>query len=422
MAISKITFEEDEAIKRMASAQEPPSRFKWDESLNGDDSTDADLRLRSNDGERDIALGDIANTVGNALANLMMSKGEKDVFTSENRDFVAKVARTVGERFQGNALGQAEDGSDVFLRDLWPSLDEVRDHMQTALQPEVFRKLYSNFADQNPKWNEIPSSVGHAYEWDDASTYIQEPPFFEGFGMEPGAIAEITGARPLGVFGDSVTTDHISPAGAIKPDSPAGRYLVDNSVEQASFNSYGSRRGNHEVMMRGTFANIRIRNEMTPDIEGGFTKHLPGGEEISIYGAAMRYQKDGVPTVVVAGKEYGTGSSRDWAAKGTNLLGVKAVIAESYERIHRSNLIGMGVLPLQFPEGTDRKTLNLDGSEEVDIPGLTNDLKPGDTVTVVFRKDGKEQKVEALSRLDTAAEVEYYKNGGILHYVLRQMM
>ena len=249
-------------------------------------------------------------------------------------------------------LGQAEDGSDVFLRDLWPSLDEVRDHMQTALQPEVFRKLYSNFADQNPKWNEIPSSVGHAYEWDDESTYIQEPPFFEGFGMEAGAIAEITGARPLGVFGDSVTTDHISPAGAIKPDSPAGRYLVDNSVEQASFNSYGSRRGNDRVMTRGTFANVRIKNLMVPGTEGGVTRHQPSGETMDIFDAAAKYREEGTPLVVIGGKEYGTGSSRDWAAKGTRLLGVKAVVCESFERIHRSNLIGMGVLPLQFKDGT----------------------------------------------------------------------
>jgi aconitate hydratase len=236
-------------------------------------------------------------------------------------------------------------------------------------------------------------------------------------------VEPVKNARILAMLGDSVTTDHISPAGAIKADSPAGHYLQGHDVEPIDFNSYGSRRGNHEVMMRGTFANIRIRNEMTPEIEGGYTKHFPGGEEMPIYGAAMRYKKDNVPTVVVAGKEYGTGSSRDWAAKGTRLLGVRAVIAESYERIHRSNLIGMGVLPLQFPEGTTRKTLNLDGTEEVDIPNLGNDLKPSQEIEVVFRKDnGKEQTVKAISRLDTGAEVTYFKNGGILHYVLRQMM
>ena len=320
-------------------------------------------------------------------------------------------------------LGQAEDGSDVFLRDLWPSLDEVRDHMQTALQPEVFRKLYSNFADQNPKWNEIPSSVGHAYEWDDASTYIQEPPFFEGFGMEAGAIAEITGARPLGVFGDSVTTDHISPAGAIKPDSPAGRYLVDNSVEQASFNSYGSRRGNDRVMTRGTFANVRIKNLMVPGTEGGVTRHQPSGETMDIFDAAAKYREEGTPLVVIGGKEYGTGSSRDWAAKGTRLLGVKAVVCESFERIHRSNLIGMGVLPLQFKDGTGVGSLQLDGTEQFDVLGLGDDLKAQQELTLrIIRADGADEEVAVLCRIDTDIEVEYYRHGGILSYVLRQLV
>ena len=320
-------------------------------------------------------------------------------------------------------LGQAEDGSDVFLRDLWPSLDEVRDHMQTALQPEVFRKLYSNFADQNPKWNEIPSSVGHAYEWDDESTYIQEPPFFEGFGMEAGAIAEITGARPLGVFGDSVTTDHISPAGAIKPDSPAGRYLVDNSVEQASFNSYGSRRGNDRVMTRGTFANVRIKNLMVPGTEGGVTRHQPSGETMDIFDAAAKYREEGTPLVVIGGKEYGTGSSRDWAAKGTRLLGVKAVVCESFERIHRSNLIGMGVLPLQFKDGTGVGSLQLDGTEQFDVLGLGDDLKAQQELTLrIIRADGTDEEVAVLCRIDTDIEVEYYRHGGILSYVLRQLV
>ena len=320
-------------------------------------------------------------------------------------------------------LGQAEDGSDVFLRDLWPSLDEVRDHMQTALQPEVFRKLYSNFADQNPKWNEIPSSVGHAYEWDDESTYIQEPPFFEGFGMEAGAIAEITGARPLGVFGDSVTTDHISPAGAIKPDSPAGRYLVDNSVEQASFNSYGSRRGNDRVMTRGTFANVRIKNLMVSGTEGGVTRHQPSGETMDIFDAAAKYREEGTPLVVIGGKEYGTGSSRDWAAKGTRLLGVKAVACESFERIHRSNLIGMGVLPLQFKDGAGVGSLQLDGTEQFDVLGLGDDLKAQQELTLrIIRADGADEEVAVLCRIDTDIEVEYYRHGGILSYVLRQLV
>ncbi len=320
-------------------------------------------------------------------------------------------------------LGQAEDGSDVFLRDLWPSLDEVRDHMQTALQPEVFRKLYSNFADQNPKWNEIPSSVGHAYEWDEASTYIQEPPFFEGFRMEAGAIAEITGARPLGVFGDSVTTDHISPAGAIKPDSPAGRYLVDNSVEQASFNSYGSRRGNDRVMTRGTFANVRIKNLMVPGTEGGVTRQQPSGETMDIFDAAAKYREEGTPLVVIGGKEYGTGSSRDWAAKGTRLLGVKAVVCESFERIHRSNLIGMGVLPLQFKDGVGVASLQLDGTELFDVLGLGDDLKAQQELTLrIIRADGADEEVAVLCRIDTDIEVEYYRHGGILSYVLRQLV
>ena len=320
-------------------------------------------------------------------------------------------------------LGQAEDGSDVFLRDLWPSLDEVRDHMQTALQPEVFRKLYSNFADQNPKWNEIPSSVGHAYEWDEASTYIQEPPFFDGFGMEAGAIAEIAGARPLGVFGDSVTTDHISPAGAIKADSPAGRYLVDNGVEFRDFNSYGSRRGNDRVMTRGTFANVRIKNLMVPGSEGGVTKHQPSGEQMDIYVAAARYREEGTPLVVIGGKEYGTGSSRDWAAKGTRLLGVRAVICESFERIHRSNLIGMGVLPLQFQQGTGVGSLHLDGSETYDVLGLGDDLRAQQNLTLrITRADGSTEEVPVLCRVDTDIEIEYYQHGGILSYVLRQLV
>ena len=320
-------------------------------------------------------------------------------------------------------LGQAQDGADVFLRDLWPSLDEVRDQMQSALNPEVFRELYSNFADQNPKWNEIPSSVGHAYEWDDASTYIQEPPFFDGFGMEAGAITEIVGARPLGVFGDSVTTDHISPAGAIKADSPAGRYLMANSVEQAQFNSYGSRRGNDRVMTRGTFANVRIKNLMVPGTEGGVTRHQPSGQQMDIYDAAARYQEEGTPLVVIGGKEYGTGSSRDWAAKGTRLLGVRAVICESFERIHRSNLIGMGVLPLQFREENGVASLRLDGTEKFDLLGLGNDLKAQQNLTLrIIRVDGSTVDVPVLCRVDTDIEIEYYRHGGILSYVLRQLV
>ena len=363
---------------------------------------------------------------------------------SGNRNFEARVHQNVRGNFlmspplvvafalagrvnidlTSEPLGQAVDGTDVFLCDLWPSLEEVREHMKTALQPEVFRKLYSNFADQNPKWNEISSSVGHAYDWDEASTYIQEPPFFEGFGMEAGAIDEIVGARPLGLFGDSVTTDHISPAGAIKADSPAGRYLVDNSVEQASFNSYGSRRGNDRVMTRGTFANVRIKNLMLPGTEGGVTRHQPSGEPMDIFDAAAKYRAEGTPLVVIGGKEYGTGSSRDWAAKGTRLLGIKAVVCESFERIHRSNLIGMGVLPLQFKdESTDVGSLQLDGTEQFDVLGLSDDLKAQQELTLrIIRTNGADEEVPVLCRIDTDIEVEYYRHGGILSYVLRQLV
>ncbi len=331
------------------------------------------------------------------------------------------LAGTVKIDLDKDPIGKDKEGNLVYLKDVWPSSDEIQAEL-VKINNDMFRNQYASVFEGDETWQSLPIPDSQTYDWDSSSTYIQNPPFFEGLTAEVDDVVPVKNARILALLGDSITTDHISPAGAIKADSPAGHYLQGHDVEPIDFNSYGSRRGNHEVMMRGTFANIRIRNEMTPNIEGGFTRHLPGGEEIPIYGAAMRYQNEGVPTVVVAGKEYGTGSSRDWAAKGTNLLGVKAVIAESFERIHRSNLIGMGVLPLQFPEGTDRKTLNLDGTEEVDIPDLTNGLKAGDTVKVVFRRDGKEQTVEAISRLDTAAEVEYYKNGGILHYVLRQMM
>jgi len=332
------------------------------------------------------------------------------------------LAGTVKINLEKDPLGKDKDGNDVFMKDIWPSSKEIQDAV-VMVDHDMFEKQYASVFEGDETWKSLPIPDSKTYEWNSKSTYIQNPPFFDGLTSDLDDVEPVKNARILAMLGDSVTTDHISPAGAIKADSPAGHYLQGHDVEPIDFNSYGSRRGNHEVMMRGTFANIRIRNEMTPEIEGGFTKHFPGGEEMPIYGAAMRYKKDGVPTVVVAGKEYGTGSSRDWAAKGTRLLGVRAVIAESYERIHRSNLIGMGVLPLQFPEGTTRKTLNLDGTEEVDIPNLGNDLKPSQEIEVVFRKEGgKEQTVKAISRLDTGAEVTYFKNGGILHYVLRQMM
>jgi len=320
-------------------------------------------------------------------------------------------------------LGTGKDGRPVMLKDLWPTLREIRDLMQTALQPEVFRKLYKDFAGQNPKWNEIPSSTGNVYEWDRQSTYIQEPPFFTNFTMQPGSIAAIKGARALGIFGDSVTTDHISPAGSIKKSSPAGKYLNENGVSAEDFNSYGSRRGNDRIMTRGTFANVRIKNLMAPGIEGGVTKFQPGGEQMSIYDASMKYQAAGIPLVVLAGQEYGTGSSRDWAAKGTNLLGVKAVVAQSFERIHRSNLVGMGVLPLQFKEGTTAQSLKLDGTETYDIVGLDANIKPQQDLTLkITRLDGRVDNVPVRCRIDTPIEIDYYQHGGILPYVLRQLV
>jgi aconitate hydratase len=320
-------------------------------------------------------------------------------------------------------LGTARDGQPVYLRDLWPSLQEVKDVLSTALSPETFQRLYSDFAAQNPLWNEIPSSTGDIYEWDEHSTYIQEPPFFQNFAMEPAAVTEIKNARALGIFGDSVTTDHISPAGAIKRASPAGHYLLEHGVEYEDFNSYGSRRGNDRVMTRGTFANVRIKNLMVPGVEGGVTKHQPDGDVMPIHEASLRYQSAHIPLVIFAGQEYGTGSSRDWAAKGTKLLGVRAVVAQSYERIHRSNLVGMGVLPLQFPEGVTAQTLKLDGTETFDFVGLGTPPQPMGKVTmVIHRADGSEEQVELKSRIDTPIEVDYYLHGGILPYVLRQLL
>ena len=319
-------------------------------------------------------------------------------------------------------IGKGKDG-DVYLRDLWPTLGEVRDAMQTALTPEVFRKLYRDFADQNPKWNEIPASTGEVYQWDEKSDYIHEPPFFQNFSMKVGKIDNIVNARPLGIFGDSVTTDHISPAGAIKATSPAGEYLKSRGIDPADFNSYGSRRGNDLVMTRGTFANVRIKNLMVPGVEGGVTKHFPDGKQMSIFDASMLYQKDNVPLIILAGHEYGTGSSRDWAAKGTKLLGVKAVIAASYERIHRSNLVGMGVLPLQFLDGVTAESLGLDGSQTFSINGLSDDLQPGQQLTVELKTaDGQTRYFPVKVRIDTPIEIDYYRHGGILPFVLRQLL
>ncbi len=320
-------------------------------------------------------------------------------------------------------IGTGKDGTPVFLKDIWPTLQEVRDQLQSALKPEVFRKLYSDFAEQNPKWNEIPSTKGDVYSFDLTSTYIQEPPFFTNFSLTPGTITEIHGARPLGIFGDSVTTDHISPAGAIKKSSPAGRFLVEHGVAFEDFNSYGSRRGNDRIMTRGTFANVRIKNLMLGGEEGGNTIFQPTGEKLAIYDAAAKHIENGTPLIVIAGQEYGTGSSRDWAAKGTNLLGVKVVVAQSFERIHRSNLVGMGVLPLQFLDGTTAQTLKLDGSETFDVLGLTMAIKPQQDLTLrITRKDGTVENIQVRCRIDTPIEVDYYQHGGILPYVLRQIV
>src|SRR6516165_7433605 len=332
-----------------------------------------------------------------------------------------------------DALGKDKDGKEIFLRDLWPTLSEIRDNMQSALTPETFRKFYRDFAEQNPKWNDIPSSTGDIYQWDEKSDYIHDPPFFENFSMEPGHIAEIRDARALGIFGDTVTTDHISPAGAIKESSPAGKYLVSRGIQPRDFNSYGSRRGNDLVMTRGTFANVRIKNLMIPGTEGGVTKYFSpsrtdgskngDGEQMSIFDAAMKYAETRTPLVILAGHEYGTGSSRDWAAKGTRLLGVKAVIAASFERIHRSNLVGMGVLPLQFLDGVTAESLAIDGSQTFSIKRLSETLQPGQQLTIELKTtDGKTRYFQVRVRIDTPIEIDYYRHGGILPFVLRQLL
>jgi aconitate hydratase len=372
---------------------------------------------------------------------------ENDLVTaavlSGNRNFEARIHQSIKANFlmspplvvafalAGRAdidmskepLGSGSDGKPVFLRDIWPSSAEVERALLASVDAATFRRLYKDLAEANPLWKEIPSPRGVVYDWDPSSTYIQEPPFFEGFGPQLPPVDDVRGARALAVFGDSVTTDHISPAGAIKPNSPAGLYLQSLGVKPEDFNSYGSRRGNDRVMTRGTFANVRIKNRMVPGVEGGVTKHQPDGETLPIYDAAMRYLKEGVPLLVLAGQEYGTGSSRDWAAKGTRLLGVRAVVAQSFERIHRSNLVGMGVLPLQFPEGVGTESLGLDGTEVYHLPDLQARLAPRQTTSLVIqRKGGAREEVAVGIRIDTPIEVDYYRHGGILPYVLRQLM
>ncbi|HEY0079358.1 MAG TPA: aconitate hydratase [Pyrinomonadaceae bacterium] len=387
-----------------------------------------------NSGPLDPRIEDVVNSNDLVAASVL----------SGNRNFEARVHQSIRANFlmspplvvafalagrvnidmTRESIGVDKDGREVYLREIWPTLEEVSENLRAATDPETYRKLYSDFAEQNPLWNEIPSVEGEVYQWESASTYIQEPPYFERFSMSAGEFCDIRGARPLAIFGDSVTTDHISPAGAIKPSSPAGIYLRLRGVAVEDFNSYGSRRGNHQVMLRGTFANVRIKNLMAPGTEGGVTVLHPVGERMSIYDASVHYQAAGLPLVVIAGQEYGTGSSRDWAAKGTKLLGVRAVIAESFERIHRSNLVGMGVLPCQFKEGTNAQTLKLDGTETFDLVGVERGpIKPRQDLTlVIHRENGETEEVPVTLRIDTPIEIDYYRHGGILPFVLRQLL
>jgi aconitate hydratase len=328
---------------------------------------------------------------------------------------------TVRNDMNKTPLGQDKSGNDVFLKDVWPTNDEVRGLIDAHVHSDMFRSRYADVYHGDDRWRAIEVTGGDTYEWPPTSTYIQNPPYFTGMTMTPKPLTDVQGARALAVFGDSITTDHISPAGSIKLDSPAGKYLSEHDVPRTEFNSYGARRGNHEVMMRGTFANIRIRNRMLDGVEGGMTRYAPTGETMPIYDAAMKYQADGTPLVVLAGKEYGTGSSRDWAAKGTILLGVRAVLAESFERIHRSNLVGMGVLPLQFADGENAATYALDGSETFSIAGVAA-IEPRQDVAVdVTRADGSTLTITARCRIDTYNELEYYRAGGILQFVLRNL-
>jgi aconitate hydratase len=332
------------------------------------------------------------------------------------------LAGTVNIDLSKDPIEYDSNGTPVYLKDLWPSNAEIAAEV-IKINKHMFDDTYSKIFTGGKEWEEMKISESQTYHWREDSTYIQHPPFFDGMTVHPGTISDIKGGSILALFGDSITTDHISPAGSIKPDSPAGKYLQSKGVAIKDFNSYGSRRGNHEVMMRGTFANIRIKNEMVPGIEGGVTKFIPTGEVLPIYDAAMRYLQAGVPLIVIAGKEYGTGSSRDWAAKGPKLLGVVAVIAESFERIHRSNLIGMGMLPLEFTDGMTRKTLKLTGAEKIDILGIQEQMKPRMLVeAIIHREGGETTKVHLRSRIDTLNEMDYYKNGGILQHVLRNML
>jgi aconitate hydratase len=362
---------------------------------------------------------------------------------SGNRNFEARVHQSVKANFlmspplvvafaiagrvdvdlEKEPLGIGADGRPVFLREVWPTFEEIDALRAAATDAAAYRANYGGGFSENAAWNALPVRGGKLYEWDPGSTYIQEPPYFTPFSTEPAPTHDITGARPLAIFGDSVTTDHISPAGSIKAASPAGRYLVALGVPPADFNSYGSRRGNHHVMVRGTFANVRIKNLMVPGVEGGVTVHQPGGRRMPIHDAALEYAREAVPLCIVAGHEYGSGSSRDWAAKGPALLGVRFVVARSYERIHRSNLVGMGVLPCQLPEGVSAQTLGLDGTETFDLLGVAGRLAPRQPARlVVRRRDGRAEELAVTVRIDTPIEAEYYRHGGIMPYVLRQLL
>jgi aconitate hydratase len=327
---------------------------------------------------------------------------------------------------QTEPIGVDESGTDVFLADIWPAAADVARVVEASITTDMFSNDYADVFAGDERWRSLPTPEGDTFAWAEESTYVRKPPYFEGMQREPSPVSDVTGARVLAKLGDSVTTDHISPAGSFRPDSPAGVYLASHGVDRKDFNSYGSRRGNHEVMIRGTFANIRLRNQLLDDVQGGFTRDFTaGGEQATIYDAAQHYAEAGTPLVVLAGKEYGSGSSRDWAAKGTRLLGVKVVIAESYERIHRSNLIGMGVLPLQYPQGQNAESLGLDGTETFDVTGITalNDGSTPRTVSVTATKESGEQvSFDAVVRIDTPGEADYYRNDGILQYVLRSLV
>ena len=380
-------------------------------------------------------LGPVADAIdeGNLVAGAVLSGNrnfEGRVHQQVKANYLASPPLVVAYALAGSlhvnlttdSLGEDAYGNPVYLKDIWPTNQEIQDTIRACITPDMFRTRYDAVGDGSDEWNNMAVPQGETYAWNDGSTYVQYPPFFEGMEPEPAPLNDITGARMLLKMGDSVTTDHISPAGGFPKASPAGGFLLERQIRPEDFNSYGARRGNFEVMTRGTFANIRMRNEMVPGIEGGFTKHMPDGKEMSVYEASMQYQQDGVPLVVIAGKNYGMGSSRDWAAKGPNLLGIKAAIVESFERIHRSNLIGMGVLPLEFKDGMTRKSLNLDGTETFDITGVADGITPAMDVAVeITRADGSTEDITTKCRIDTLDEVEYYRHGGILQYVLRNI-